>query len=262
MGDKKVSIIICSLGRPEVLRQCLKSLDKQTYKDFEVILCEEEGNLVELKDKGWRKAKGEIVAWLDDDVVCDRMWLENMVWKFDRDPRIAGITGLTLVPPGYLLNRDILSGGIKQWLYNKIFLDGKMFYPGKISSWGASTLGANYPTIHSYETQEVDFLEPCQFAFRKKLVEKVGGFDLDFTGVAEWCDVDLAYKIKGLGILLYCPEVKVYHYPIKDKVYNKRLETASRYRNYCRWADRWLKPSLKNEIYRLFLKTYFWLKEE
>ena len=264
MKVPKASILICSLNRQESLDRLLDSLKQQTFQDFEIILCQEEGNLVELKDKGWRKAKGEIVIWLDDDVICDKHWLENIVEEFKTNPHVIGLTGLTLVPKEYLKNRDILSGGFKLWIYNKIFLNNKMLYPGRISSWGASMLGANYATIHSYKTQEVDFLEPCQFAFRKDWVERVGGFDLNFKGVAEWCDVDLCYKIKKSGgTLLYHPDIKVYHYPIKgDKVYNKRLETDSRYQNYCRWADRWLKLSLKNKIYRLFLRIYFWLKNE
>jgi GT2 family glycosyltransferase len=140
-----------------------------------------------------------------------------------------------------------------------------MFHPGKISSWGASTLGANYPTFQAYKPQDVDFLEPCQFAFRRALVEAVDGFDLGFEGVAEWCDVDLGYKIRWATnkSLLYHPDIKVYHYPIKgDMVYNKRLDTASRYSNYCRWADRWVRKSWKNNTYRLFLKFYYWLKNE
>ena len=79
MSEFKVSIVICSLNRQESLNRCLKSIEEQTFQDYEIILCEEEGNLVELKDKGWRKAKGEIIVFCDDDIVAIPKWLENIV---------------------------------------------------------------------------------------------------------------------------------------------------------------------------------------
>lgn len=257
----KISTVICSLNRSESLSRCLKSIEMQDFKDYEIILCEEEGRLVELKDKGWRKAQGEIIVWIDDDIeIFDEHWLSNIVNIFDHRKDIVGVTGPTLVPDEYLKNRDIFQASFVGWLYNKIFLDGNKLNPGKISRCGASTHGANYSTVMTALPDFVDFLEPSQFAIRREVIEKVNGFDLGFEGVAEWCDVDLCYRIKPYGKLLFHPQVKVYHFPINDATTKKRLETASRYRNYCRWADRYIKKSFKHRIYRLFLWTYFKLK--
>ena len=258
----KASIIICSLNRPESLNRCLKSIEAQDYKDYEIILCQEEGRLVELKDKGWRKAKGEIVVFVDDDIEAQDNWLTNIVTIFDTREDIMGVTGSTYVPTDYLKNRDVFKASFVGWLYNKIFLEGKKLIPGQITKCGANTHGANYPTQESTKTHYVDFLEPCQFAIRREIMEKVNGFDLGYEGVGEWCDVDLCYRIKQYGKLLYHPEVKVHHYPIKDAICDKRLETASRYRNYCRWADRYIKKTFKHRLYRLFLRIYFFLKSQ
>lgn len=261
MDNPKISIIICSLNRPESLSRCLKSIEKQTFKDYEIILCEEEGKLVELKDKGWRKAKGDILLWVDDDIeVVNDDWLKNIVTIFDTREDIMGVTGATYVPNDYLKNRDIFKTSYIGWFYDKIFLDGKKLIPGHISKCGASTHGANYPTLISTKPHFVDFLEPSQFAIRRWVVEKVNGFDLGYEGVGEWCEVDLFYRIKQYGKLLYHPQVKVYHYPTVDTVTNKRLETASRYRNYCRWSDKFVRKTFKHKLYRLFLRTYFWMK--
>ena len=259
----KISIIICSLNRSDSLNRCLKSIDKQTFKDYEIILCEEEGRLVELKDKGWRKAKGEILLWVDDDIeVVNNDWLKSIVTIFDTREDIVGVTGSTYVSDEYLKNRDIFRyrNLFVRILYDWLALDNKALYPGLISKCGASTLGANYPTTISQQWHYVDFLEPSQFAIRKWVVEKVNGFDLGFEGIGEWCDVDLCYRIKQYGKLLYHPRIKVYHYPINDITTNKRLETASRYRNYCRWADRYIKKTFRHRLYRLFLRIYFWWK--
>jgi len=258
----KASIIICSMNRPKSLERCIDSLKNQTCQDYEIILCQEEGNLVELKDKGWRQAKGEICIWLDDDVVCEPYWLENILKTFESLPSIVGITGPTYVPLKLVNNRDIFKyrEGLIGRFYNWFFLEGKRHFPGIITNCGANTYGANFSTLISHRLHFVDFLEPSQFAVRKTIMEYVGGFDLEYKGVAEWCDVDLCYRIKEYGQLLYNHRVVVDHYPEQDSIYAKRLDTVSRYKNYMRFAKRWVKPSFKHYLYRGFLKTYFWAK--
>ena len=256
----KVSIIICSLGRQYSFNRCIYSIEHQGYSDYEIIVCSEKGNLVELKEKGWRKAKGSIIVWLDDDVVCGHGWLQSLVDLFT-DQYIVGVTGPTFVPFNYRKNRDIFKDGLFKKLYNWFFLENMQLLPGKISRYGVNTYGANFMTPYANRQQEVDFLEPPQFAIRRDVLESIGGFDTDFEGVAEWCDVDLCYRVKAYGSLIYSPKVKVLHLPVQDKaIYNKRLETASRYRNYVKFAKRWVKPSLRHYLYRLFLKCYFFAK--
>jgi len=250
------------MGRDHILKHCMESLESQTFKDYETILCQKEGNLVEFKDKGLRQAKGEITIWLDDDVYCGKYMLEEIL-KLFKNKSIVGVTGNTTVPFNYRKNRDILNDSWWNFLYNQLFLDGEHLIPGKISRCGASTLGANYTTKESMIQRDVDFLEPCMFAIRTKEVLDVGGFDYGYTGVAEWCDVDLCYRIKQRTgkRLVYSPEVRCLHMPIKDKViYEKRFETKSRYANYLRFSKRWVKPNFKHYVYRMFLKTYYFLK--
>ena len=257
----KTSIIICSYKREKALKRCLKSLKEQTVKYNELIICTEKGNLVELKDKGWRNAKGDILIWIDDDVVCSPYWLENIVSTFENNSLVIGVTGPTIVPDEYKKNRDVFKEGWFKYFYNWFFLEGKMYLPGKISRWGVNTLGANYLTPHIRNIQIVDFLEPSQFAIRRWALESEGGFNLRYSGVAEWCDVDLCYRIKNYGLLVFNPLVTVYHYPIKDKTTDKRLDTRSRYENYCRFANTYVARSLRNKLYRLFLRIYFFAKE-
>lgn len=256
----KPSVVICSYKRPDALRKCLESLKRQTV-DFELILCTERGNLVELKEKSWRKASGDVIVFIDDDIVIpNTTWLEEMVEWLEKCRSIVGITGPTIVPPNYLKNRDILKDTLFRKFYNWFFLDGLGKFPGTISKCGVNTWGGNYFNTKQ-TTQWVDFLEPSQFAVRKKDLETIGGFDLGFTGVAEWCDVDLCYRLKKFGNLMFDPKLWVFHYPVKgDVVYNLRLETKSRYENYCRWADRYVSKSWKHWVYRAFLKVYFFMK--
>ena len=131
--------------------------------------------------------------------------------------------------------------------------------PGKITSWGANTIGASYDTPCSREWRYVDFLEPSAFSVRRTAIKMVYGFDFAYQGVAEWCDVDLVYRMRRYGYkMIFHPQLYSEHYPVKgDKVYNLRLKTSTRYRNYVYFANKHLKPSLKNMVYRAFLWSYF-----
>jgi GT2 family glycosyltransferase len=261
MKNPKCSIIICTYKRPKSLKECLDSLKKQTFTDYEIILHQEEGRLVDLKDEGGYQAKGEILIWIDDDVILPFWWLEEIVRIFDSDEKVVGVTGRTYVNYKYAQNRDILRNRFMNKLYNALFLYPYTYLPGRITPWGVNTIGANFDTEQSNKLQEVDFLEPCQFAIRKDVFRDVGGFYLHYGGVAEWCDVDLCFRIKKHGKLIYSPLVYVEHKPIKgDVAYNKRLDTCSRYQNYLTFSKRWIKPSLRHSFYKLFLKTYFYLK--
>jgi glycosyltransferase involved in cell wall biosynthesis len=64
-----VSIIICVRDLQDLkLQKCLKSLYLQTYKHIEIIL-ESEGSIVEARQRGIRKAKGEYICLVDADQV-------------------------------------------------------------------------------------------------------------------------------------------------------------------------------------------------
>ena len=79
-----VSVVICTYGRPESLNETLISLTKQTFKDFEIILITEKGDLSKLRDTGLRCARGDIVSFIDDDVYCPSIWLQSVVKCFGK----------------------------------------------------------------------------------------------------------------------------------------------------------------------------------
>jgi len=260
MTPMKASIIICTLNREGSLGMLLESLKQQSRQDFETLICREDGPLAELKDKMVKKAKGEIIIFLDDDVTCYVDWFENMMRWFD-ETNVIGVCGPTFVPKANLKNSDVFKDGFFKQLYNYIFLEGRPYVPGKITSCGVNTIGGSYPGPLTSRMWFVDFLEPSAFGIRSWVISKVGGIDKLYEGVGEWFDTDLCYRVKGFGPLIFAPDVKVVHYPTNDSTTNKRLNTASRYKNYCRWADKFLNKTFKHYLYRLFLKTYYFAKE-
>ena len=93
MGNPAVTIVILTR---EPTWAIYKDLRTQSYRDFEVILATEDG-IVNAMNIALKKSKGEILVRIDDDVRLPKTWLEELIKPFD-DPKVAGVTGPTLVP--------------------------------------------------------------------------------------------------------------------------------------------------------------------
>lgn len=292
----QLSVIICTYNRAKELKRCLDSLAKQSFKNFEVIIIDgnkkrnielkkfghlkikrfiyTEKELAKVRDLGWRKAKGEVVSWIDDDVIVFKDWAKNIVEIFDQNPGIGGVTGPTIVPENLLRNRDIF------WFYNRsgiwkilarfwnwFFLEGKMYEPGKLLKSGAWSPGSNFKScLNTKELQDVDYLEACNISLRKDLVKKAGGFDLEYKGVAEWSELDLAIKVKNLGYrLIFSPKVKTTHYISQSGIFSKRNFAKLRMENFFRFYFHHIFKNRPNYvfkflIYLLFLNFYWGYK--
>ncbi len=94
----KISVIIPTYDRKNELNRCLASLSKQTYpkEQFEIIVIDDASNghkgPAHARNLGIKKAKGEIIAFIDDDAVCQEDWLEKALPHFS-DKNIAGVEG-------------------------------------------------------------------------------------------------------------------------------------------------------------------------
>jgi GT2 family glycosyltransferase len=130
------------------------------------------------RNRGWAAARGEIVAFTDDDTVPDRRWLVDLVEWFEAHPE-AGAVGGAIQP--------LRSG----FLADFVQLD-------RLVGHGADQRG-------------VRFLVTANAAFRRWALERVGGFDESFaTPAAE--DTDLSFRLRAAGVPLHtCAGAVVLH---------------------------------------------------
>jgi GT2 family glycosyltransferase len=96
-----VSVVVPTCGRPALLQRCLAALTTQSLPpdQFEIIVVDDsECRLgpAAARNRGWRKARAEIVAFTDDDTQPDRDWLLNGVKGF-AEP-IDAVVGKILMP--------------------------------------------------------------------------------------------------------------------------------------------------------------------
>ena len=223
-GPPAISIIICTRNRSENLRRCLTSLKSIEYPDYEVLIvdnCPENdstSNVVKefnyrytvennaglnfARNRGVKEAKNDIVAFIDDDAIATKWWLDRIGESF-KDKDIYAVTGLILpaeIETEAQLDFELYGGmgkGYNTRIVNIRELDNyERFWA---SSWGAGT----------------------NMAFRKEIFEKISSFNvlLDVgTPTAGGGDIEFFYRIVYAGYKLkYEPSALVKHYHRRDK---------------------------------------------
>lgn len=244
------------MGRSESLSTCLDSLEKQTYRYFEVIKVTEEGALANLRNEGAKRARGTVLIFIDDDVVCTPSWLESIVAAFNMDSRIGGVSGPSVVDRYHQSNRDIFRWKLIKKLYDFLFLEGNK-KPGMITKAGTWTTRACDEDC-DYDG-EVDYLEACNMAFRREAFQEAGGFDESYKGVGDWSEPDLAFRIRSNGWKLYFRSgARLFHNPSRAGAFRKRLkDSKNRLANYYRFSDRHVPNHWRNDLFKLFLRGYY-----
>ena len=94
MGSE-VDVVIPTFRRPEALASCLKSLEYQSLApaSIEVVdFSETDYGPGISRNIGWKKGSGKYVAFIDDDCLANREWIESLQRVFSEND-IGGIEG-------------------------------------------------------------------------------------------------------------------------------------------------------------------------
>jgi len=215
-----VSVVICTRNRAPDLETCLHMLQQLICQPEEILvvdnaptdnstqdvvaqfagvtyLREPRPGLDIARNCGITHAKAPIVAYVDDDVEVDPLWVYR-VWEAFKDPQTAAITGLVLAAElqteAQFLFETFWSfnRGYVDKIYGKDYFDQTLPYGPPIWEIGA---GAN-------------------MAFRKSVLEEVGYFDERLDVGAAGCngDSEMWFRILYHGYTIrYTPRAVVYH---------------------------------------------------
>jgi glycosyltransferase involved in cell wall biosynthesis len=161
-------------------------------------VCEPKPGLGFARNRALREARGELLAFLDDDVVVDHGWFSGLLKAWAAHQDAAAFTGLVL-PYELATEAQILferRGGFRRGFvavrYGQTY-PGDPFYPARAERFGT---GAN-------------------MAFRTDVLQELGEFDeaLD-TGapLPGGGDLDIFYRVIRAGYpLVYEPQYLVFH---------------------------------------------------
>jgi len=139
------------------------------------------------KNVGVQHAKGNIVFFTDDDCVVPAVWMEKILEKFKKNTKIVGVGGWYR-PPIEKLQKNIYI----QFHY----LLHRFYYGFALDSFSGN--------IRENKKGEDVFypIITANAAYRKKVLQKVGGFDENFLYPA-YEDLDLNKRIITVGYDLY-----------------------------------------------------------
>ncbi|MFP4162643.1 MAG: glycosyltransferase family 2 protein [Chitinispirillaceae bacterium] len=158
-------------------------------------------NLPKARNKGVLTGNGDIVLFLDDDVVPDEKLLEKHRSAYG-DANVGAVAG---------------------------FVDDSLFCsdqsaPSRFDPFTGELI-QNFSLSRSQYTISV---MGANMSFSRKALERSGGFDHNFRRNALWEEVDLSFRIRSLGYRIwYCSEAKVVH--LRENNGGCRNVSGSRY---------------------------------
>lgn len=223
-SEPMITVVLCTRDRVSSLAAALQSVLDVDYDNFEVVvvdnasptedtadyvrslgdlrvrlLSEPIAGLARARNTGLRAARGEIVAFTDDDVIVDRFWLRGIAAGFARGD-VSCVSGL--VPTGEIRTRT------QRWFDRRV-------------SWSDATSVRMYrmdrPPADNplFPFRVGDFGTGANFAVRRETLRELGGFDEALgvgtpTGGGEDLDMFVRVLLAG-GALVIEPSAVVWH---------------------------------------------------
>lgn len=210
----EVTVIIVTLDRSEVLRRCLTCLEGQTVAPLQVVVVDASaddlskdvvgafegveylrnengfGRMTESRNIGLKVARGEVIAFIDDDSFAAPEWLEELVATY-ADEGIGAVGGRALnnQPNEAEVGVDEI---------------GRLLPNGNITGYFAADPG---------KTHEVDHMMGCNMSYRREVLAVLGGFCVECNGVSGVReDTDMSFRVRRADYkIVFNPKAVVEH---------------------------------------------------
>lgn len=226
------SICIVTYERRDFLRRCLTSLKANVTSETEIVVVDasatgvptmvEEvfpsaiyahapqlaGWMTRSRNEALRHAGGDIVSFIDDDVVVSATWQRALLNAFE-DTSVNAVAGRT---------RNLQPG---EESYDQPI--GRLLPDGSLTEGFASLPGG---------VTDVDHGIGANMSFRRSMLALLGGFRDDYPGTAMREDTDMFLRVKRAGgRAVFVPDAVVDHLP-GPHIKGQRFDT--RYKLYAR----------------------------
>ncbi len=235
----EMTVAVCTRDRPEGLRSLLESLSVQEYRRLRVLVVdnapsdqrtqrlvaelsrdrdidyvtEPRPGLSWARNRAIEASDGEIIAWTDDDAVCDPWWAAELARGFVEVPDAGAVTGVVI--PSELQTQS-------QVWYEQ--------FCGVRRGRGFARVVFSPATAHLHSPlyPRPLFGSGNNMAFRRKALEQIGRFDCALgAGTATQAGEDIAALSALLlagGTLVYQPSAIVRHCHRRDYAALRRLQ--------------------------------------
>ena len=178
---------------------------QENYRDFRLILNEENVGFSKANNQGIEIAKGRYVLLLNPDTVVEEDSFEKVVEYLDAHPEVGGLGVRMIDGRGNFLPESKRGLPKPMVAFYKIFGLSRIFPKSK--RFGQYHLGH----LSEFETAEIDILSGAFMLMRKEALDKVGVLDESFFMYGE--DIDLSYRIQKGGYKnVYFPDTTIIHY--------------------------------------------------
>ena len=186
-----VSIIIPSIPeRKKYIERAIQSVKAQTYKNTEIIsIIDKSITANQARNLGIKKAKGDYIAFLDDDDIWLSTKIEKQIKAMNKNPNAVLVSSFSIdLRYGYFIDRPPLEA-TKEDIKRSL----------------------RYSSTSTYLA-------------KKDILEKIGGFDESLPSAQEY---ELALRLLDHGIAICIPEILVVQNKTDSQIskdMNKRIK--------------------------------------
>jgi GT2 family glycosyltransferase len=226
---KKLSVVVATHARPAALNRLLAGMAPQFDFNRHELFVAENGTPSPLKlrcslpldhlhciragkcriqNRAIAKSVGEILVFLDDDLVVGADYLKGVERFFDQRDEFAAMKGRILPAE----DPETKAGPLAPYL--------------------------DLPLVdHGDEVIEVRGVLGANMAFRRSVIERVGSFDerLGPGAAGHEEETEMSQRIRRAGLRIgYAPDAVVYHEVDPERASRERFIRVARERGYCR----------------------------
>lgn len=286
--QQRLTLVICTYRRPEQVKRLLVSVECQAYKPDQILIIDgseddatakvlqtlltisannlsveyykvspDQKGLTRQRNIGISLAKGEIIAFLDDDTVLKKDYFMEILECFERHPEAVGIGGLIVneIHWRHKCRREnsLSTYGWENWerrddlrwrLRKLLRLDSPL-PPGWMPPFGHGRSASYPPDSNDYP---VEFIMGGASAWKRSIFSQIR-FSHYFEGYGLYEDLDFSIRANRGGKIFVCTRAQLEHYHASggrpDKFrYGKMVERNG----WFVWRQRWKSPAFVDRV--------------